>query len=90
MKKLRTLFKAEIIAPFRLLYGFVFLICYWGILAYLAITHNLSFTAVDISGVLSSMTLAVALLVPVITHFNGLIPEKRRVYLNRLRQMLPF
>jgi len=79
MKKLRTLFKAEIIAPFRLLYGFVFLICYWGILAYLAITHNLSFTAVDISGVLSSMTLAVALLVPVITHFNGLIPEKRRV-----------
>jgi hypothetical protein len=66
MKKLKALFKAEILASFRMLYGFVFLACYWGALAYLAISHNLSFASVDISAVLSSMTIVVALLIPII------------------------
>ena len=74
----RSLFKAELLSAFRRGYGFIFLALYWGVFAYLIISYNLSYTSVDISAILSSMAIAAALFIPLLTLFGGADGESKK------------
>lgn len=76
----RSLFKAELLSAFRRGYGFIFLALYWGVFAYLIISYNLSYTSVDISAILSSMAIAAAIFIPLLTLFGGADGESKKGY----------
>lgn len=91
-KNLKILVRAEFVAAFRRLYAFVFLALYWGVLAYLMIRYNISYTNSDMSAVLSSMSVASAVLIPILTLFGGLggYGKRQKPFVVNMLDAMPF